>query len=150
LQYQNTGSTQANGAEVELTGKFREGLETGTSVAVQRASEPGVHSFLPGSPGCVTKIRGAIPLLKSKLRAGAALQYLSAQRTYSYAQVPAFWLTDVTLTTRNLHPDFDLRFGVRNLLNVTYYYPGGVGLFEDQIRADGRSVFLKLVWRTKE
>src|SRR5579864_267124 len=150
LQYQNSGSSKANGVEMELKGKFREGIETVTSVAVQRASEPGDHTFLPASPGCVAKIRGAIPLLKNRLRAAAALQYLSVQRTYSYAQIPAFWLTDVTLTTRNLHPDFDLQFGVRNLFNVTYYYPGGVGFIQDQIRADGRSVFLKLVWRTKE
>jgi outer membrane receptor for ferrienterochelin and colicins len=150
LQYQNIGSTKANGVEVELTGKFREGIETAASVALQRATDPEDHSFLPDSPGCVAKIRGAIPLLKNKLRAATALEYLSAQRTFSYAQVPAFWLTDVTLSTRNLHPDFDLQFGVRNLLNVTYYYPAGIGLTQDQIRADGRSVFLKLVWRTKE
>jgi iron complex outermembrane receptor protein len=150
LQYQNTGSTRANGVEVEINGKFREGIETAASVAMQRAGEPGEHTFLPDSPGCVAKMRGAIPLLKNKLRASTAIEYLSAQRTYMYAQVPAFWLTDVTLTTRNLHPDFDLQFGVRNLLNVAYFYPGGVGLTQDQIRADGRSVFLKLVWRTKE
>jgi iron complex outermembrane receptor protein len=150
IQYQNTGSTRANGVEVELTDKFRDGIETAASVALQRATDPQEHSFLPDSPGCVAKIRGAIPLLKNKLRAAAALQYLSAQRTYLNAQVPAFWLTDITLTTRNLHPDFDLQFGMRNLLNVTYFYSGGVGLTEDQIRADGRSFFLKLVWRTKE
>lgn len=150
LQYKNGGSTKANGVEVELTGKFREGMEATASVAMQRASEPGNDLFLPSSPGCIVKIRAAAPLLKNRLRAAAALQYLSAQRTYSYAQVPAFWLTDVTLTTRSLHPDFDVQFGIRNLLNVTYFYPGGVGLTEDRIRADGRSFFLKLVWRTKE
>jgi outer membrane receptor for ferrienterochelin and colicins len=150
LQYQNTGSTLANGVEVEVTGKFREGIETAASVALQRATDPQEHSFLPDSPGCVAKMRAAVPLLKGKLRAAAALQYLSAQRTYLYEQVPAYWLTDVTLTTRNLHPDFDLQFGVRNLLNVTYFYPASIGLTQDQIRADGRSVFLKLVWRTKE
>jgi iron complex outermembrane receptor protein len=150
LQYQNTGSTKANGVEVELAGKFWAGIETAASVALQRATNPQNHLFLPDSPGCATKIRGAIPLLKNKLRAATALEYLSAQRTYSYAQVPAFWLTNVTLSTRNLHPDFNLQFGVRNLLNVTYFYPAGVGLTQDQIRADGRSVFVKLVWRTKE
>jgi outer membrane receptor for ferrienterochelin and colicins len=150
LQYQNAGATKTNGVEVELIGKFREGMETSASVAMQRANDPQEHSFLLDSPGCVAKIRWAVPLLKNKLRAAAALQYVSAQRTYSYGQVPAFWLTDATLTTRNLHPDFDLQFGVRNLLNVTYFYPGGVGLTEDQIRADGRSFFVKLVLRTKE
>jgi len=149
IQYRNTGSTKANGAEMELSGKFQK-IEAAASVALQRATDPQNRVLLPDSPGCVAKMRGAIPLLKGKLRAATALEYLSAQRTYSYAQVPGYWLTDVTLTTRNLHPDFDLQFGVRNLLNQTYFYPGGVGLIEDQIRADSRSVFLKVIWRTKE
>jgi outer membrane receptor protein involved in Fe transport len=150
IQYQNAGSTTANGAEMELNGKFREKIEAVASVALQRAADPRVALFLPDSPGCVAKIRAAVPLLKNKLRVATALQYISPQRTYSYAQVPGYWLTDVTLTTRNLHPDFDLQFGARNLLNQTYFYPGSVGLIEDQIRANGRSVFLKLIWRTKE
>ena len=149
IQYRNTGSTKANGAEMELSGKFQK-IEAAASVALQRATDPQNRVFLPDSPGCVAKMRGAIPLLKGKLRAATALEYLSAQRTYSYAQVSGYWLTDVTLTTRNLHPDFDLQFGVRNLLNQTYFYPGGIGLIEDQIRADSRSVFLKVIWRTKE
>lgn len=149
IQYRNMGSTRANGAEMELSGKFQK-FEAAASVALQRAADPEDYLFLPDSPGCVAKIRGAIPLLKNKLRAAAALGYLSAQRTFSYEQVSGYWLTDTTLTTRNLHPDFDLQFGVRNLLNQTYFYPGGIGLIDDQIRADGRSVFLKLIWRTKE
>jgi len=150
IQYQNIGSTTANGAEAEISGTFREQIEAVASVAMQRAADPRAALFLPDSPGCVAKIRGAIPLLKNKLRAGMALQYVSPQRAYSYAQVPGYWLTDLTLTTHNLHPDFDLQFGVRNLLNQTYFYPGSIGLIEDQIRANGRSVFLKLIWRTKE
>jgi len=150
LQYQNIERSHTNGIEMELNGKPLEWLETTASVALQRATEAQGHALLSNSPGCVAKLRGAIPLAKNRLQAAAALQYLSARRTASYAEVPSFWLADLTLTTNRLLPNFDLQFGVRNLMNRTYYDPVGVGLIQDRLREDGRAVFVKLVWRTRE
>ena len=150
LQYRNVDSARTNGVEAELRGKSRQGIEATASIAVQRATEALYRSRLPDSPGCVAKLRGAFPLFKNKLQAAGALQYLSPRETNASAQVPSYWLTDVTLTTRNLHPDFNLQFGVRNLLNQTFYDPAGAGLIEDRILQDGRSLFVKIVWRTKE
>jgi len=150
IQYQNIDSATANGVEAELKGNLRERIEASASIALQRATSAQDHSILPDSPGCVAKMRGSFPLVKNKLQVAAALQYVSSRETASFNQVPSYWLTDFTLTTRNLHPDFDLQFGVRNLLNQAYYDPAGAGLIQQRIRQDGRSVFLKFIWRTKE
>ena len=46
-----------------------------------------------------------------------------------------------------LHPHFDFVFGVRNALNQKYDDP--VGIAVDRLRADGRSVFVKLIWHAR-
>jgi outer membrane receptor protein involved in Fe transport len=136
--------------EIELGGKVFAKIETTASVTLQRATNSDNGGFLTNSPGCVAKFRGSIPLFKDRLRVASATQYLSARRTLAYAEVPAFWLADLTLTTHALRPDFDIQFGVRNLFDHTYYDPVGVGFIQDRLRQDGRAIFLKLVWRTRE
>lgn len=149
LQYQNVERASANGVEAELSGKPARWIETTASVAVQRSglqSDP----VLVNSPRCVAKWRAAAPLFHNKLWASAAMQYLSPRGTVADAVAPSVWLTDLTLTTRALHPDFDIQFGVRNLFNRAYSDPAGAGAVEDVLRQDGRSIFLKLVFRTRE
>ena len=150
LQYQNSVRHSANGVELELGGKVFEQIETTASVTIQRATDADTGGFLTNSAGCVGKFRGTIPLFKDRLRVAAATQYLSARRTLAYAEVPAFWLADLTLTTHALRPDFDIQFGVRNLFDRAYYDPVGIGLIQDRLRQDGRAIFLKLIWRTRE
>jgi hypothetical protein len=102
------------------------------------------------SPRYIAKWRAAAPLFRNKLWASAAIQYLSPRGTVADLEVPSAWLTDLTLTTRALHPEFDIQFGVRNLFNHANFDPVGAGAVEDTLRQDGRSVFVKLVFRTRE
>jgi outer membrane receptor protein involved in Fe transport len=150
LQYQNDERTSANGMELELSGKWLRKIETTVSLAIQRATDTASRVYLTNSPGSVGKFRGSIPLFRDRLRVAGAAQYLSARRTLSQAEVPPYWLADLTLTTHALLPDFDIQFGVRNLFNRAYFDPVGIGLIQDRLRQDGRAVFLKLVWRTRE
>jgi outer membrane receptor protein involved in Fe transport len=150
LQYQNVARSQTNGVEMEASGKPLGELTITASIALQRAHDALNHAFLTNSPGTVAKLRGALPVANNKLLAAAAVQYLSPRRTLAYAEVPSYWLADLTLTTNRIHPDFDLQFGVRNLFNRAYYDPVGSGAPEDRLLQNGRSVFLKLIWRTRE
>jgi iron complex outermembrane receptor protein len=150
LQYQNVARSQTNGVELEASGKPLGEITITASVALQRAHDTLSHAFLTNSPGTVGKLRGDVPLLKNKVRAAAAMQYLSPRRTLLYAEVPSYWLADLTLTTNRIHPDFDVQFGVRNLFNRPYYDPASADLSENRLLEPGRSVFLKLIWRTKE
>jgi len=148
-QYQNIEQARSNGVETELSGRLREHAEVTASFALQRTTE--AHGQpLTNSPEYVGKLRGAVPLAGNKLRAAMAIQYLGSRSVMGPGLVPPYWLADLTLTTVRLHPDFDVQFGVRNLLNRTYYDPVSAGLFEDVIRQDCRSIFLKLILRTRE
>jgi outer membrane receptor protein involved in Fe transport len=149
LQYQNVARGRASGVEMEVSGKPVGEFTVAASMALERARDALSHAFLQNSPGAVAKVRGSLPLLKKKLQAATAIEYLSPRRTVSYAEVPPYTLVDLTLTTNRIHPDFDVQFGVRNLFNRVYYDPAGLGLVQDRIRQDGRSVFLKLIWRSK-
>jgi len=149
LQYQNAAHGQADGTGAELSGKPARWIETTASVALQHP-EIAHQPWLVNSPSCIAKWRAAAPLAHNKLWAAAAMQYLSPRRTVAGDIVPSVWLTDLTFTTRKLHPDFDFQFGVRNLLNRVYYDPAGVELPEQMLRENGRSVFLKLILRTRE
>ena len=111
LQYQNGERNSANGVELELGGKVFEKIETTASIALQRTTESDSRSFPTYSPGFIGKFRGSIPLFKDRLRVAVATQYLSARRTLSYAEVPALWLADLTLTTHAHRPR--LRHSVR-------------------------------------
>jgi len=149
LQYRNVDRARATGVETELSGKLFGGFQTTASLALQRTNEF-LDSSPNNSPHAVAKLRGALPLPKVRLQAAAAVQYLSRRATLNGAEVPSYWLADVTLTTKRLHPDFDVQFGVRNIFNRAYWDPGSPGLIEDQLLENGRSVYLKLIWGTKE
>jgi outer membrane receptor for ferrienterochelin and colicins len=148
-QYQNIEQASSNGVETELSGKLKEHVEVTASVAVQRTTEAHGQT-LTNSPECVGKLRGSIPLARNKMHAAMAIQYLSTREVIGSGLVPSYWLADVTLTTMRVRPDFDVQFGVRNLFNQSYYDPVSAGLFQDVIRQDGRSMFVKLIWRAKE
>ena len=149
FQYQNVWRSRTNGLEAEMSGHPARWLETTASVALQHATDEH-HVWLTNSPGCVGKLRGSVPLFHDRLRVAVATQYLSRRRTLADAEVPAFWLADLTLTTHALRPDFDVQFGVRNLFDRAYYDPAGITLIQDRLLQDGRSIFLKLIWRTRE
>jgi len=149
LQYQNAAAGRADGVSAELNGRPAPWVETTASVALQH-SEITNQPWLVNSPGCIAKGRAAMPLAHNKLWVAAATQYLSPRRTVAGDMVPTEWLTDLTLTTRKLFPEFDFQLGVRNLLNRVYYDPAGGGLPEQMLRENGRSLFVKLILRTRE
>jgi iron complex outermembrane receptor protein len=147
-QYVNGAQNHSTGIEAELSGKLPQGFEADASFAFDVANDIGTRDDLPNSPRRIGKLRLARAFLKNKLTMSAATQYLSARDTVSDTAVRPVLLEDITFGTRGLHPNFDLRFGVRNLLNWHYDDPVYVAI--DQMRQDGRSLFIKLIWHTRE
>jgi iron complex outermembrane receptor protein len=147
-QYINGAQDHSTGVEVELNGKLPHEFEGAASFAFDLANDIGIHADLPNSPRLIGKLRLARAFLKNKLTLTAATQYLSRRDTLSDVPVRPVLLEDITFGTRNLHPNFDLRCGVRNLLNWHYEDPVYVAI--DQMRQDGRSLFIKLIWHTRE
>jgi iron complex outermembrane receptor protein len=150
-QYQNVDSAPARGIEMELRGKPREWLETAGGVALQRTRYREEGSRLPNSPRRLAHLRIGTPLpvagFHQRVWMSGGLQYVGARRTVSGDALDGVLLAQASLSVR-VSPAWDLRFGVRNLLDRRYEHP--VALSLDRMTADGRSVFLKLVWRTGE
>ena len=147
-QYVNGAQDHSTGIETELSWKPAHGFEAAASFAFDVANDLGIKDDLPNSPREIGKLRLSRVFWKDKLIASAATQYLSHRDTvYDVAERPVL-LEDIAFGTRGLHPNFDLRFGVRNLLNWHYEDPVYVAI--DQMRQDGRSFFIKLIWHTRE
>lgn len=147
-QYENGAEDRSTGVETELKGKLRPDFEAAASFAYDVAIDARVQRSLPNSPHQIGKLRFSKSFLKDKLILSSSTQYLGRRETLSEAVMRPVWLEDITLTTRRLHPDFDLQFGIRNALNWRYADP--VYLVIDQMQQDGRSLFVKLIWHTRE
>jgi outer membrane receptor protein involved in Fe transport len=103
---------------------------------------------LVNSPRQVGKLRIALPMLRNKLTLSSSAQYLGSRSTLAGNSVSPVFLADATATTNHLLEEFDLQFGIRNLFDRVYYDP--VSLVLDRMQGDGRSVYVKLIWRSKE
>ena len=57
-------------------------------------------------------------------------------------------LADASLSTNRLMRGYDLVFGIRNALNWQYDQP--VDFSMDRVRANGRALFIKLIWQQGE
>ena len=147
-QYVNGAEDHATGIEVELSAKLAHDFEAAASFAFDAANQVTIDDRLPNSPRQVGKLRLAKSFFQNKLTLSAGTQYLSRRETSYEVVTRPVLLEDITFGTRGLHPNFDLRFGVRNLLN--WHYQDPVYLAVDQMRQDGRSWFIKLIWHTRE
>jgi outer membrane receptor for ferric coprogen and ferric-rhodotorulic acid len=133
--------------ELELSGKLRERAEVRASVALQHAVGGSAEARLANSPHQVSKLSIGVPLWRERLFVSAAARYLSPRMTGTDDLLGGVPLVDCTATAR-VHPRFDLVTGLRNLLGRRYEDP--VYLSVDRLPGDGRSFFVKLVWRVWE
>jgi outer membrane receptor protein involved in Fe transport len=148
-QYQNIGGANSRGIEFELAGKPSGQLEVTGSLALQRTVDSVTGQVLANSPHQVAKLRFAVPVIKRKIELSSSGQYMASRETRDgSSSVRPVLLLDATATTNRLFKRFDVSFGVRNLLNRVYSDPTAIAV--DSMRQDGRSVFLKLVWRPVE
>ena len=143
-QYQNTDQLRSTGVEVEITGKLWKGLETTASSAFQGAGG-GSYGRLANSPRNISKLRLGVPA--GRLFLSGSLQYISSRTTSTGDTLGGVLVADCTGTLR-LHRALDLQVGVRNALDRRYEDP--IYLTVDRLKGDGRSAFLRLVWRVRE
>ena len=151
VQYQNVSRYRATGAEFELAAHPGRGLELAGSCALEDlVKQYTLESRPPNSPRVLGKARAGLPLDHGRFSLGGAFQYISARRTFADAPGAPVYLTDFTVTSTRLHPAFDLQLGVRNLFDRRDWDPASPDQGLDQLARDGRSVFVKLLWHTRQ
>ena len=127
-------------------------LETAASLSLDRAVDAAQQTALPNAPGRIVKFRGAVPVFRDRIYFSADFEYLSARWTMSRAATRPVAVANATLSTAKLFHGLDLVAGIRNALNWTYNDPIALPLdvSVDQMPANGRSAFVKLIWRQGE
>ena len=151
-QYQNTGTRNSNGIEFELGGHLAPWLETTASLSLDRAVEADQHMQLANTPGQIGKFKAAVPLFRERMYFSTDFQYLSSRLTGARATTRPVALVNATVSTAKLGRGLDLIAGLRNALNWGYNDPGTWPLDAsiDEIPANGRTAFVKLIWRQKD
>ena len=152
MQYQNSGAYDSSGIDFELGGHVAPWLETTASLSLDRAVDAGQRDVLPNAPGRIAKVRGAVPIFRDRVYFSTDFQYLSARWTMSRASTRPVALVNATVSTDKLFHGLDFVGGVRNALNWGYNDPIVLPLDAsvDQMPANGRTAFVKLIWRQGE
>lgn len=144
LQYQNTGSIRAEGAEIELNGRPTNWLEATASYALQRSRDDSPDRILNNSPRQMAKLRFAVPLGR-KFDLSSGMEYESSRETLASNFVTPVYLADFTLTSKHLLRNFDIRLGIRNAFSRSYADPIALNPMVDSMPQPGRTYFVELI-----
>lgn len=146
-RFENAGRYLSRGVELEIGGKAR-GVEAAASYSYQHVWESTDPTQTNNVPQSLGKFHAAMPLARERVWLSCAFQYMSRRATLADDWTRPVALGDVTLSTRRLHSDFDFVVGIRNLANWHYSDPSGLAL--DQMPANGRSFFVKLIYHQRQ
>ena len=124
IVYRNTDQVEAKGLELELGGKWANGLEGRISYTLQQAKNAETGRLLTNSPTHLPKFNLIVPLVKDRLFSGLELQYLSRRKTLDNSHVGDALIANVTLFNKNLIKGFEFSASVYNLLNQKFSDPG--------------------------
>jgi len=161
-KYQNLSKVEADGVEVELEGKWENGWAGRISYSFQDTWNSDTGLTLPDSPRHLAKVNLTIPLFRDKIFLGLEEQFTSRRKTLiggNYAK--SFFVTNLTLCSRELLKGLDLSVSLYNLFDYRYGDPGGPEHIQDTvssrfsdpahpldiIQQDGRTFRVKLTYR---
>jgi outer membrane receptor for ferrienterochelin and colicins len=142
LQYQNADRIVAEGIELEVNGRPWDWLEATASYALQRSRDD--DGILENSPGHLAKLRFAVPLGR-KFDLSSGMQYESTRLTLAENTLKPLYLADLTLASKHLLPNLDMRLGLRNAFNTKYSDAIALNPIVDSMPQPGRTFFVELI-----
>jgi hypothetical protein len=116
-------------------------------VGVIEAAGVGVGVVHPANVAPARPIPTTVPLWKDKLSAGLEELYSSERKLLDGTETGSFFITNVTLLSRNLIRGFDLSASIYNVFNAGYADPASREHLQSAIEQDSRSFRLKLTYR---
>jgi outer membrane receptor for ferrienterochelin and colicins len=148
FEYENAGSAQATGMDVELSGRASNGVQGKASFDYVHAYDEGAgHPALDNSPGPMAKLNVIVPLIDQRLSAGVEGQFLGRRLTLLQDSLSSYQVFNLTLLGHTLGKHLDLAASVWNVLDKKYFDPGRPEDPEDAIQQDGRSFRIKITGR---
>jgi outer membrane receptor for ferrienterochelin and colicins len=143
--YENSGRADATGVEVELDGRFVNGLQGSASYSFTNTVQPLIDQTLANSPRHLGKVGASFPLMHKRFFAAVDAQYTSTVQTLAGNIVSGFGVFNVTLLAHALTKHLDVSASVYNILDKQYFNPGRPEDTEDAIQQDGRNFQIKLI-----
>ncbi len=142
--YENSGRVEATGFEVELDGRFVDGLQGSASYSFTDTVQPLTHQTLANSPRHLGKVGLSLPLVRQRLFADVDAQYTSPVQTLAGNTLDGFAIFNVTLLAHTITKHLDVSASVYNILNKQYFNPGRPEDTQDAIQQDGRNFQIKI------
>ncbi len=145
----NRGKVETRGIEAELQGVWEGGWRGRASYSYQQARDVETGARLPNSPLHLAKVAVTAPLYKEKLFLGVEELYVGRKKALNGSTVGDYFLTNLTLSSRELLPDLDLSASLYNLLDEDYFNPGGEEHLVNNMAAvpqPGRTFQVKLTY----
>ena len=147
-QYQNRAKTKAQGIETEIEAQWKNGTRLRASFARQHAEDELTGVTLSNSPRSLAKVLLSFPLFEDRLTAGIEAQYRGKVQSAADNQVDDFWFANLNLTAKDVgFKGLDLSFGVFNIFDERYEYPGIDPDSSETVRQDGRTFMLQANYR---
>jgi outer membrane receptor for ferrienterochelin and colicins len=145
--FRNSGSIQAKGVELELEGRWANGVSGRVSYTYQDAEDASSGRPAPGSAAHLAKVNVILPLWRERLFLGLEGQYQSRRALERGGSLKDFFIANVTLFSVSLPvKGLDLSASVYNVLDTRYRDPVGAELRQTGIEQDGRTFRLKLTY----
>ncbi|MBK9247574.1 MAG: TonB-dependent receptor [Ignavibacteria bacterium] len=147
-QFRNSASNIAYGAELEATIRLSNGLRSYASICYQRVRNS-YDSLLTNSPEAVFKC-GIAFQIASYLSVSLDGLFETSRITVKYddkdhaVATEPFALVNLTINSLPLWNGLSFTAQVRNLLNSSYSYPGGIEHDNAMIEQDKRNFWLKV------
>ncbi|HTG01388.1 MAG TPA: TonB-dependent receptor [Nitrospirota bacterium] len=147
-QFQNSNRTETRGIEMELEGKWQNGIRGRASYSVQKAKDMNTGEVLTNSPEQLGKVNIIVPLIKERVFLDPEYQYMSSRKTVGNSREGAFSIVNVTLYGRDMLKHLDIAFSVYNVFDTKYGDPGAgpPQHVQDVIPQDGRLFRIKLTY----
>lgn len=145
--FDNVGDAQVNGAEVEVEGKWSNGVLLRASYTRQDAVSGTTGQQLVNSPTDLFKVHASVPLFRDKIFASVELLSAGDRITLLRNRTGGMCLLNATLFSRELLPGLEFSASVYNLLDQKYSFVGGTEHLQDQLEQDGRTFRVKFTYR---
>jgi iron complex outermembrane receptor protein len=146
FQFNNIDMVDARGVELELEGRYDNGLKGRFSYTYQDTRNLNTGSTLTNSPRHLAKLNLILPLFRDKVFSGIEEQYTGSRMTIAGRQAASFCVTNLTLFSQSLLPGLDFSASIYNLFDKHYDDPGAAEHRQDVIEQDGRTFRVKLTY----
>lgn len=145
LIFRNTDEAEATGVEIAYARRWSSGASLRASYA--HADVSAATGETPtNSPRHLVKLNALLPIWNDRALFGIEARHVD-RRDAMITPVPSYTLLNLSFTLPRLTENLELRAGIENLFDKTYFDPVGPEFRQNAIEQDGRSFLVELSYR---